>query len=601
MPPTYERALRVAIDAAVEAGGMLRTEFHRPGGPRGGGDHAPVDDEAEQVIRTRLLAAFPEWAWLGEETGSAGPSEASHRWVVDPNDGTVSFLKRRRGTAVSIGLVRGGVPVLGVVYAPVAPDDAGDLIAWAEGLPLTRNGRPFEREPLPEMLGPYDIVLLSQGADRNAAANARCLAPARFRAMPSIAYRLALVAVGEGEGTASLSGPVAWDFGAGHALLRAVGGELVDESGDPVRYGADGQARSRRVFGASLPVARTLAARPWATVFEPMPSDPLSARFPRRAVPKTRLSDPGLLSRVQGCLLGQLAGDALGGQVEFQSAAAIRARHPAGVRELRNGGRWNTLAGQPTDDSELALLLARTLARDGRFDPDAVGEVYRAWMQSDPFDIGGTTQAGLLGRHDPASQANGSLMRVSPLGIWGHTLPPEELARLARLESALTHPHAACADASAAFVVAIAHAVRTGEGAAAAHAAALEWINGSGADDSVAAALERARVEPPADYMRQMGWVLIALQNAFYQVLHAPTLEEGVVATVMAGGDTDTNGAVAGALLGAIHGREAIPSQWRRMVLSCHPLPGTGRPRPRAVWPGDAEEVGEAAAVSGER
>jgi ADP-ribosylglycohydrolase/fructose-1,6-bisphosphatase/inositol monophosphatase family enzyme len=600
MTPTYERALRAAIDAAVEAGGLLRAEFHRPGGPRGSGDHAPIDDEAEQVIRARLLAAFPEWAWLGEETGSAGPADASHRWVVDPNDGTVSFLKRRRGTAVSIGLVRGGLPVLGVVYAPVAPDDAGDLIAWAEGLPFTRNGRPFERAPLPDTLGPYDIVLLSQGADRNAAANARCLAPARFRALPSIAYRLALVAVGEGEGTASLSGPVAWDFGGGHALLRAVGGELVDESGNPIRYGADGQARSRRVFGASVPMARALAARPWATVFEPMPSDPLSARFPSRPVPKTRISDPGLLRRVQGCMLGQIAGDALGGQVEFQSAAPIRARHPGGVRELRNGGHWNTLAGQPTDDSEMALLLARTLARDGRFDPEAIREVYRAWMESGPFDIGGTTEAGLLGRHNPASQANGSLMRVSPLGLWGHALPADELARVARVESALTHPHAACADASAAFVVALAHAVHTGDGAAA-HAAALDWVTASGADRSVAAALERAQGEPPAEFTRQMGWVLIALQNGFYQALHAPSLEEGVVATVMAGGDTDTNAAVAGALLGAIHGRDAIPLQWRRMVLSCHPLPGTGRPRPRAVWPVDAEEVGEAVAVNSEQ
>lgn len=601
MPSAYEHPLRIATDAALEAGALLRREFHRPGGPRGSGDHAPVDEEAEQLIRARLLAAFPEWGWLGEETGHAGSPGASHRWVVDPNDGTVSFLKRRRGTAVSIALVRGGAPVLGVVYAPVAPDDAGDLIAWAEGLPLTRNGRALDRGPLPEALGPYDIVLLSQGADRNSEANARCVAPARFQAMPSIAYRLALVAAGDGEATASLSGPVAWDFGGGHALLRAVGGELVNESGEPITYGADGQARSRRVFGASLPAARALAARHWAAVFEPMPTDPLSARFPRRPVPKTRISDPGLLSRVQGCLLGQVAGDALGGQVEFQSAAAIRARYPQGVRELRNGGHWNTLAGQPTDDSEMALLLARTLARDGRFDPESIREVYRAWMESGPFDLGGTTEAGLLGRHDPASQANGSLMRVSPLGIWGHALPPDELARLARVESGLTHPHAACGDASAAFVVAIANAIRTGEGPAAAHGAALAWSKQAKADASVVSTLERAANEPPEEYIRHMGWVLTALQNAFYQALHARSLEEGVVATVMAGGDTDTNGAVAGALLGAIHGRAAIPPRWRLMVLTCRPLPATGRPRPRAVWAVDGEEIAEATAVSGER
>jgi ADP-ribosyl-[dinitrogen reductase] hydrolase len=88
--------------------------------------------------------------------------------------------------------------------------------------------------------------------------------------------------------------------------------------------------------------------------------------------------------------------------------------------------------------------------------------------------------------------------------------------------------------------------------------------------------------------------VLIALQNAFHRALHAPDVEEGVVQTVMAGGDTDTNGAVAGALLGAIHGRGAVPPRWRRLILSCRALPGTGRPRPRCLWPVDIEELAEA-------
>jgi ADP-ribosylglycohydrolase len=93
-----------------------------------------------------------------------------------------------------------------------------------------------------------------------------------------------------------------------------------------------------------------------------------------------------------------------------------------------------------------------------------------------------------------------------------------------------------------------------------------------------------------------MGWVLIALQNAFYQLLHAPSFEEGVVATVMAGGDTDTNGAIAGALLGAVHGAGAVPPRWTRAVLSCRPLRGTPTAHPRAVefWPLDALELAEA-------
>ena len=67
------------------------------------------------------------------------------------------------------------------------------------------------------------------------------------------------------------------------------------------------------------------------------------------------------VNRAQGCLLGQLAGDALGSLVEFQSPEEIRRSYPEGVRELADGGTWNTIAGQPTDDSEMALRLAAAL------------------------------------------------------------------------------------------------------------------------------------------------------------------------------------------------------------------------------------------------
>ena len=70
-------------------------------------------------------------------------------------------------------------------------------------------------------------------------------------------------------------------------------------------------------------------------------------------------------SRAQGCLLGQLAGDALGSLVEFQSPEEIHRSYPEGVRELADGGTWNTIAGQPTDDSEMALLLARMQTERG--------------------------------------------------------------------------------------------------------------------------------------------------------------------------------------------------------------------------------------------
>jgi ADP-ribosyl-[dinitrogen reductase] hydrolase len=124
------------------------------------------------------------------------------------------------------------------------------------------------------------------------------------------------------------------------------------------------------------------------------------------------------------------------------------------------------------------------------------------------------------------------------------------------------------------------------------HSVALEHCAGTAREAIAAGAAGR----PPADFLRQQGWVLIALQNAFYRLLHAPSLEEGIVATVNAGGDTDTNGAVAGALLGAAYGRAAIPARWILPVLACRASieAGAPRPRPPVYWPEDALELAEA-------
>src|SRR3954465_15033508 len=143
MPESYARALEVAVRLAQEAGALLREGFHRPGGPRGERAHAPLDDEAQTANPRGLRMAFPAWGYRGEETRPHEPARDAigHVWLVDPNDGTAAFLRGQRGSAVSIGRVGGGVPVLGVVYAPCAPDDAGDLFTWAEGCgPPRRNG-----------------------------------------------------------------------------------------------------------------------------------------------------------------------------------------------------------------------------------------------------------------------------------------------------------------------------------------------------------------------------------------------------------------------------------------------------------------------------
>jgi ADP-ribosylglycohydrolase/fructose-1,6-bisphosphatase/inositol monophosphatase family enzyme len=620
------RALSLAIDLAKEAGSILRKDFHRPGGPRGSGSHAEADDEAERVIQKRLLAEFA-WNYLGEECGAVQTHGSPYCWMVDPNDGTSAYLKGWRGSAVSIGLLKDGVPVLGVVYAFCYPDGEGDLIAWAEGCPLTRNGQPVPIElrnlKLDINANPAPVVFVSQDADRNPEANAECVEPARFMALPSIAYRLARVAAGDGVAGVSLNAPVGWDYAAGHALLRAVGGSLVDESGREVTYSQDGRSSVGECFGGSPAVVKDLCRRPWSKVkvrgssksFNP----PYCLVRPERG---RALADATLLSRAQGCLLGQLAGDSLGGLIEFEysTPAEIRADHPGGLRDLRDGGHWRNLAGQPTDDSEMALMLARTLLSRGGYDRSAVSDAYVHWWPR-AWDRGGTLSQALsaacrgttseerlqlVERHASRErQSNGSLMRISPLGIF-YAGRPDEAADWARHDSRLTHPHPVCQDACAVFVAAIATAIGRGGSREECYQAALSEAERSNGQASVREALERAQEAPPTEFFHQMGWVLIALQNAFYQLLHAPSLEEGVVDTVMRGGDTDTNAAIAGALLGAVHGRNAVPARWRLALQSCRPLPPrvpsrNEHPQPSEFWPVDVLELAEALVHSGQK
>jgi len=265
------------------------------------------------------------------------------------------------------------------------------------------------------------------------------------------------------------------------------------------------------------------------------------------------------LSRARGCLLGQFAGDSLGSLVEFLGPGEIRRRYPAGVRDLADGGTWNTVAGQPTDDSEMALALARSLVREGRFDVAAVREAYLRWYHSHPFDIGGTISAGLAGRLNPQSQANGSLMRISPLGIFAARFDRGVAAGWARADAALTHPHPVCGDAAALYTVAIATAVADQVEPEGLYRIIRSRAEDEGMAPALMAVIDAAGEAPPAEFVHQAGWVLIAFHNALYQLLHAPNLEEGVVDTVMRGGDTDTNAAIAGALAGGRRSSRVVP------------------------------------------
>lgn len=286
------------------------------------------------------------------------------------------------------------------------------------------------------------------------------------------------------------------------------------------------------------------------------------------------------LNRARGVLWGQAVGDALGTTVEFSDELSIATQRGRWPRDLVGAGPFNVLPGQVTDDTELALALARTLAATGAYDDDAVAEAYLAWFASEPFDFGRATSRAFRGaaknadevrkRAEKKTEANGSLMRSSPLGVFGARLPREELAALARRDSSLSHPAPVCQAACAVYVTTIADAVHSTLSGPELYERALAFAR-THAPEVVDTLEDAAEGLPVSDDEHNQGWVRIALQHAFFHLKHATDFEAALVQTVVKGGDADTNGCITGALLGAALGAEAIPPRWTKTVAECRP------------------------------
>ncbi len=294
-----------------------------------------------------------------------------------------------------------------------------------------------------------------------------------------------------------------------------------------------------------------------------------------------------IVTRAIGSLLGLACGDALGATVEFMTRAAIAAQFPDGLRVVVGGGPCHVAPGQVTDDTELALCLARSLASKPSFDDDDVADRYAAWAASHPVDMGTTTRnafviargEGLADRMrlrasmlNYASKANGSLMRCAPIGLYGAALDFDsfDLADMAVEDSTLSHPNAVACEACVALTLAIrlfvqGHFAERGDETQ--HIFDIVHRFMKYRSRPVSVAIGKAGFEMPAVDREKIGYVLHALRLAFYELLHAETFAAGVEDAVARGGDTDTNGAIVGALLGARFGSTEIPMQWQDTVI----------------------------------
>ena len=281
-------------------------------------------------------------------------------------------------------------------------------------------------------------------------------------------------------------------------------------------------------------------------------------------------------------LLGLACGDALGRPVEFQSADEIAATHGR-VTELLADGTHGQPAGTVTDDTELALCLARSLLDRGGFDGRDVADRFLAWYEDDPFDVGLLTADALrayrrgagwrdagreVWRDRPEGQnaGTGRVMRCAPHAI-AFADDPEALVRISRRSSAITHADPRCTWGCAVLNCTIAGLAR---GDPSPLEAALAFVERAGTaaaarDDLPVELLEALRPVPDRidpEQLRPTGYVVDTLQIALQTALTADSAEEAIVTAVSRGGDTDTIGAVTGALAGARFGSDGLPDRW---------------------------------------
>jgi 3'(2'), 5'-bisphosphate nucleotidase len=245
-----ERVAQITRDAGRVIMDIYATDF----AVRGKDDASPVteaDERAERLILPALAALAPGVPIVAEEEVAAGriPAVGDRFWLVDPLDGTKEFVGRNGEFTVNIALIEQGVPVLGVVFAPAlgargrlfaGAADTDGAIAWVED---DAGRRPIRCRAVPPA-GPTVVASRSHGDA--AALEAFLAAHLQGRPVASLAnagssLKLCLVAAGEADLYPRLGRTMEWDIAAGHAVLRAAGGEVrrVDD-GQPLRYGKAG-------------------------------------------------------------------------------------------------------------------------------------------------------------------------------------------------------------------------------------------------------------------------------------------------------------------------------------------------------------------------
>ena len=232
LPKDAPTHLVVMAQAAGRAGAMLQEAFQKRSSSRltektAGDFVSEADRDAEAIIAETLSEAYPDYGWLGEETGAKAGAGTDLTWVVDPLDGTTNFLKGLPHWAVSIALCAGDEVRAGLIYDP----QKEDLFAAARGFGAYLNGAPISVSAETNLQAALFATGVPAGGRvtylRAALDDLERLMPrcAGIRRGGAAALDLAYVAAGRLDGywERNLG---AWDIAAGLLLVEEAGGEI---------------------------------------------------------------------------------------------------------------------------------------------------------------------------------------------------------------------------------------------------------------------------------------------------------------------------------------------------------------------------------------
>lgn len=290
-----------------------------------------------------------------------------------------------------------------------------------------------------------------------------------------------------------------------------------------------------------------------------------------------------LIDRLKGTIYGQAIGDALGLGTEGMTDEDIAWKYPNGITHYsdifqdRHRRRWKT--GDWTDDTDMMLCIARAVVKDRGVDLTSISQNFKEWAMGEPMGIGDTTYkvlmvADYVEKPFEVSKlvwemghcrgaANGGLMRTSVVGTF-----PKAVEECAANICRLTHYDPRCVGSCVVVSKLIHSLIYENKGLS-----YYDMIDCAGRyDGRIAEYIDSAKLaldirDLELQDENSVGYTLRCMSAALWAYWNAKSFEHGLLTVVRAGGDADTNAAVACAVLGAKYGYEAIPDEYKEGLV----------------------------------